>query len=344
MKKSPTILIIKLQALGDILLASPLFSILHNCFPDAQIDHMVLDQYRAVTLSNPAVTSQIVMHFRKNDRWSHRIHNIGELIKCCALRSHHYDYVLNLHPGFQGRLIAALVGGKLTIHAPRTMITIQQHFLVQFLDEIKKHISAVEYTKDDLPLNYTININNVRDDIVALKSTQYCCIHPGGGNNWAAETTIKRWPTERISNLITLLHTAYPDLAIVVTGDTGDRAVVTELCRRFPFLNDYCEKTNLDELAFLFATSKLVITPDTAALHLAAAVSATVIALFGPTSPEQLMPFNNAVKLIRTRLQCAPCYFGIFTGCRTGKADCMTSISAEDVFSVVTMELEKTDV
>jgi ADP-heptose:LPS heptosyltransferase len=70
-------------------------------------------------------------------------------------------------------------------------------------------------------------------------------------------------------------------------------------------------------------------------MHLAATTETPLVALFGPTDPVQLLPQITTVNLIKTSLNCAPCYFGVFEGCKTGLENCMKNVPAETVFESV---------
>jgi ADP-heptose:LPS heptosyltransferase len=60
-----------------------------------------------------------------------------------------------------------------------------------------------------------------------------------------------------------------------------------------------------------------------------------VVTIFGPTDPVQLLPLSDNVQIVKTSVSCAPCYFGIFKGCRTGLENCMKDVPVSGVFAVV---------
>jgi ADP-heptose:LPS heptosyltransferase len=85
-------------------------------------------------------------------------------------------------------------------------------------------------------------------------------------------------------------------------------------------------QTSLRELAGLFSLSDLVLTTDTGPMHLAAAVKASLIALFGPTAPWRTGPYGNGHVILRKSLPCSPCFQ---KKCLT--IECMNSLSVEEV-------------
>ena len=89
-----------------------------------------------------------------------------------------------------------------------------------------------------------------------------------------------------------------------------------------------CGRTDLKEAGALFERSSLVIANDTGTMHLAVAMKAKTIALFGPTSPEITGPYGEgSYKVIFKNDTCdVPCYD--FT-CSDNR--CMAAIKVEDV-------------
>jgi heptosyltransferase-2 len=68
-------------------------------------------------------------------------------------------------------------------------------------------------------------------------------------------------------------------------------------------------KTSLRELAAALKICDLVLTNDTGPMHLAAAVGAPVVVVFGSTSPELTGPvFSSRARVARRNVPCAPCF------------------------------------
>ena len=87
--------------------------------------------------------------------------------------------------------------------------------------------------------------------------------------------------------------------------------------------------TTIQQLAALMQRARLVITNDSASLHLACAAGAPVLALFGPTDPRKYGPTGARDEVIQRRLFCVPCEHAL---CRFHH-ECMRFISAEEVCS-----------
>ncbi|MBC8302012.1 MAG: lipopolysaccharide heptosyltransferase II [Pelagibacterales bacterium] len=89
-------------------------------------------------------------------------------------------------------------------------------------------------------------------------------------------------------------------------------------------------KTNIEEAAYLLASSDLVITNDSGLMHVASSVNAELIAIYGSSSPEYTPPLSKPEKhrIIYKNIECSPCFKKI---CPLGHFNCMHTISINEV-------------
>ena len=92
-------------------------------------------------------------------------------------------------------------------------------------------------------------------------------------------------------------------------------------------------KTTINELAGLIKKFKVYITPDSAPMHIALAVSTPCVALFGPTDPRRHFLSGAGHTLItrQAEFKCAPCYK---PNCQK-RINCMKKITVQEVFDAV---------
>jgi ADP-heptose:LPS heptosyltransferase len=112
-------------------------------------------------------------------------------------------------------------------------------------------------------------------------------IHPGAGNE------AKRWPVDRWSALVDRLA---PTCQCLLVSGPADAAASADLASRtgLPVASDL----ELPALAALLAHCDIFLGHDSGVSHLAAAVGAPVIALFGPTDPAQWAPRGEKVVVL----------------------------------------------
>jgi ADP-heptose:LPS heptosyltransferase len=89
-------------------------------------------------------------------------------------------------------------------------------------------------------------------------------------------------------------------------------------------------RTDLLELAEVLRLSRCVVTVDSGPMHLAAAVGARVVALFGPTAANRTGPYGKGHRVVRKGLACSPCFRR-----RCPDARCMMEITVDDVVRAV---------
>ena len=120
----------------------------------------------------------------------------------------------------------------------------------------------------------------------------------------------KKWPDDSFVELARLLASREPT-RFVLSGSSDDAAACEMLARRIASATGAAVVTAAGRLsprgsAALFRRLAILVTGDTAALHLAAASGTPVVALFGATDPRLLAP-PGAVVLTRP-LPCRPCF------------------------------------
>ena len=146
------------------------------------------------------------------------------------------------------------------------------------------------------------------------------------GGNW----DLKQWPKERFAELTARL-TRELGFTVVLCGAPSDKARVQSIaqdCGVGPVV--LAGETDIKELAALFKRAHMVVSADSGPLHLANAVGANVVALFGPTRPEITGPQGQGrIKVLMRDVGCnaAPCYY---LECPDNR--CMKALTVDDVF------------
>jgi ADP-heptose:LPS heptosyltransferase len=140
----------------------------------------------------------------------------------------------------------------------------------------------------------------------AERGTAYAIMAPGS-NRPAAQ-----WGAERYAALADRL--ADSGIRVVLTGREADRAVTGEVIRRAVRpLADTTGLFGLRELAAALEGAAVCVTNDSGASHLAAAVGCPTVAIFGPTDPLLTFPYEDGstfVSLAASIDHPRPCFDG----------------------------------
>jgi heptosyltransferase II len=158
----------------------------------------------------------------------------------------------------------------------------------------------------------------------------------------AAYGRAKQWLPERFAELAGAIISDR-GWSVVMVGAPVDRSACDEIAARLPKtgtrlnrLIDFCGKSDLVTLAGVLSQARAVVSNDSGAMHLAAAVGTKVVAVFGPTnehrtSPATAGPDAPAPVVITREVFCRPC---MLRECPIDHR-CMRRISAHDVLHAI---------
>ncbi len=139
---------------------------------------------------------------------------------------------------------------------------------------------------------------------------------------------IKRWYPDRFAAIADRLIKTM-DAEIVFTGEPDEAPIVQEILKSMDHVaHNATSCTTIAQLGSLMQRAELVITNDSASLHIACAMGTPVLALFGPTDPIKYGPTGQGDRAIQRRLFCVPCEAAL---CRFSH-ECMRYIPVDEVY------------
>jgi len=158
-------------------------------------------------------------------------------------------------------------------------------------------------------------------------------IQVGGGRQ------VKQWDPARFGDLGGTLAGRY-GAQLVFTGSTEDRPLVDLALSRLPTGTDaidLCGRVDLLTLAAILERLSVFVTGDTGPMHLAAAVGAPLVAIFGPSDPRRWGPLSNDAHIVHSLVECRPCnrIRRPPSHCLGTIPDCLAAISVDDVMRAV---------
>ena len=115
----------------------------------------------------------------------------------------------------------------------------------------------------------------------------------------------KRWPPGRFAALASGL--AADGVRTAMVGSGGDRQTADEVKVREPRVIDLVGQTDLLQLAGVLALARALVTNDSGAMHLAAAIGTPVTAVFGPTDERATRPLGDGHTVVTANVWCRPC-------------------------------------
>ena len=117
----------------------------------------------------------------------------------------------------------------------------------------------------------------------------------------------KRWPAERFAAVADGLAESR-GATILLIGSEGERPILDQAAAhmRRPAVN-LGGRTDLPALVGVLERARLLVSNDTGAMHVAAAVGTPVLAVFGPTDAVATGPLGRSARVVRTPVPCSPC-------------------------------------
>ena len=335
-------LVIKLRHHGDVLLTSPVLSVLKAHAPQCKIDAVVYAETAPMLEGHPALDQlHTIDRNWKKQGWSAQAHAEWQLLS--RLRARRYDLVVHLTEHRRGAWLTRLLRPRFSV-APRLAgrgmfwhDSFSHHY---HLDKTgTRH--AVEYNLDALR---ALGIQPAIDErklllmpgheaemrVIALMTahglTKRGFVHLHTASRWL----FKCWPAEKTATLIDALHTLGRRVVLTAAPDQNELELIAAIKAntKSPVV-DISGQLSLKELAALTAQASLFIGVDSAPMHIAAAMGTPTIVLFGPSGEKEWGPWQVIHRVVTTDHPCRPCGQA---GCNNSKiSDCLVTLPLERV-------------
>lgn len=137
----------------------------------------------------------------------------------------------------------------------------------------------------------------------------------------------KAWPAERYRELARALRDR-AGAPVLILGTAAEHALGERVRAAAEGVLNWCGATDLPGLVAVLSRAALLVSNDSGAMHVAAALGRPQVAIFGSTSPAWTRPLNPRAAVLSHALPCAPCFART---CRYGHADCLGKIAVEEV-------------
>jgi len=312
-------------------MTTPAVAALKRSVPRASLTYIVEEPYRRLVEGNPHLDKVISLPPDQG------LPSFLRFIR--RLRREKYDVLIDFHGGPRASRIAFLsrarwkVGYELKhksfiydIRLPRSRE--DGHF-----HSVENHLNLVRALGIDVPEAPPLELPAAQPEEKAgidaywrengLEETKPVILHIGAGN------AFRDWGADNLAALAGLLARR-SGIRVILVGSAGDKAREEEILRRArqPVLS-LVGALNLIELREVLGRAALFAGPDSGPMHIAAAAGTPIVALFGPTLPENFAPWQAKATLIAKNLDCRPCKQ---RRCATGDFRCLRSIRPEEVY------------
>lgn len=327
------ILIIHTAFIGDIVLSTALVAKLKNKYPNSDIYFLTTPAGKTILENNPKIKKIIPYDKRGKDKGLSSFFNLAK-----ELRKLNFDICICPHRYLRSSVLAFLSASKIKIGYDIASLSFLYDEKITYdksKHEVEKLLSFVDKTNTRYEIElYPNEENKINIEKFISKGKKIITIAPG--SKWFT----KKWPEEYFKILIKNLL-KINDILIVVSGGNEEKEIELDLT---PEVVDLRGKISLLDLAELCKLSSIVVSNDSAPIHIASAFPNTrVLGIFGPTVKEfGFFPWSKNSKVFEVNdLYCRPC--GIHGGkiCPEKHFRCMKEILPEAIEKEIIEYLNK---
>ncbi len=323
------LLIIKLRYIGDVLLATPTLRAIKAARPDVRVTMMVNRGTEGILSGNPDIDEILVL-----DKGS----LAAQWRLIVQLRRRRFDTVLDLTDGDRSAFLSWVSGALVRIGfndeqrrrgVCYSVIVPPQlglrHRIERDLAALK--LLGVPASEQQPKLWLTEEDEASADqllDRLGIRRERALIILQPGARYW-----FKAWPAERFAELADRLASEY-DCQVLIGGSKDEEALaqrIHEAATSRPV--SIAGRTTLKQFAAIAKRASLFVGNDSGAMHIAAAVGTPMVALFGPSNPDEWGPRGSQAQVLYKGLDCRACFHPT---CERGEQNCMRQLSVEAVY------------
>jgi len=291
------ILIVRMSALGDIVHALPVLAAIRRAWPDAKVDWIVDEAYVSILTLAEGLNERVTVRKKGGGI-------TGYLNAVRYLRAQKYDAALDLQGLIKSAVWARLSGAARVIGFDRAHL--REPLAAAFYSETVVPIEAPHVIQKNLSILKALGVPPSAVELplhpVAVATASQAIAAAGGAGKYVvlnpgAAWPNKRWPAERFGALAAQLRarTGWPSL---VTWGPSERGLAEQVIAASGGAATAAPPTEVADLAVIMRDAALVVSGDTGPLHIAAAMGAPLVGLYGPTWPERNGPWDPKDEVI----------------------------------------------
>ena len=294
------ILVIKLSALGDFVLALAAMKRIRLAHPKAHVSLLTTPPFEGLAKASPYFNAVFTdgrpegfpewMALRK------RLRAVGYSRVYDLQTSAHSNRIFQLlrphPPAWSGIAFGASLPHRNPLR--NQMHTLERHADQLLYAGIWPDAPTEAGTAPGPDLSWVLGAKEgARPPAGGVKAKPYVMFVPGG----SAHRPEKRWPVERYGELARILYSR--GLDVVIIGGPQESALAQAIQRQVPRARDLTGRTDFASIAVLGAKAALAIGNDTGPLHLAAAAGAPTVVLFSSASDPTLSAPRGKVAVLQ---------------------------------------------
>lgn len=326
------ILLIRLSSLGDVVLATPIPRLLRNHFPEAAIDVVVAEEFADVWRANPRIDRVITVDRSRGPVRSARI--VANQFATT------YDVVIDLQRNVRSYFLRGNRAQRLLRYSKCRL----QKLSLVWLKHSSKPLPHICKRYID-----AIAVLGVTDDGEGLEvwlpeergSTVYPPAQrrpPEGrilGIAPGARHMTKRWLSDRFVSVAQYFQKQ--QWQVILFGSNSERILCEQIASGLdPALTTIAAGCTIYDALRMVDRCTLVVSNDSAMVHLAAARRVPVVVIYGSTVPALgFTPYRVPHRIVEADVACRPCTHIGRSRCPLGHFECMQQVHVQSVVSAI---------
>jgi len=355
------ILLIKPSAVGDVVHTLPVLEKLRRRYPRARIDWLLTPENAQLVRGHPGVSNILLFARREFSESGRRLGAAAGVLRLIGeIRAARYQMVIDLHGQLRSALFAVASEAPVRVGFDRPVRRTSSTFQGRRLENIPRRGWAgaregswLAYTHripiptlevhavdrylwvgnllgfDNDPPLFNLPASPEAEERIA----SHLAAHAPPGHPLAilapgAMWETKQWTPEGFAGVARRL--AGNGFVPIFIGSKSEQARNRSIQAQVPGSTDFTGQTGLADAVALIRRAALVVTNDSGATHIAAALGRPGVTIFGPTNPVQVGPYGQPGSVVRLDLPCSPCNYRRLSQCPYNHA-CMRDLTVEMV-------------
>lgn len=329
------ILVIKLRALGDVLVSTPVLANLRDFYPDSEIYFLTDIENGEILLNNPHLNEVIILP----KGWMREVRTLLDI------RKKKFDIVFDLFGNPKSAWITLLSGAKIRAgfsYRIRKMaynikiLPDNPKYVIDFLLDILEPFGITVKTREMVfPMSfenrkfalefYNKENINAHETIIGL--------FPGGG--WKS----KRWEVEKFAELGDILIEEM-GFRVIIFGGENDRRDVEKILSKMRQKPSVLIGARLHDFGAVVSNISLWVGNDSGPKYIAITLGVPTITIFGPTDSYNATPKDANHIALKSDVPCLVCNQLICPKKLPHEyMACMRKITVEEVFNNIKSQI-----
>ena len=325
-----SILFLRHDRVGDMVLSTPVFKALKRSFPDARLTVLASERNWEVIKNNSNIDETVV--YRGLYRFIKEMRNKGFDLTIDPFNTYELKQaLLSYLSGARYRIGFEQAGREIFFNIKGPKLQPAKHLVEHILDLVGYLRCDVNGCEPELFLadeevqwasSFLLN-----KGIDTSKLT--IAIHPGG------HYETQKWPSERVGLVAKKIVEELKANVIILAGP-DEKAIldrIKQICGSDVFI---ISNISIRQVMAVLARCDLFLGNNSGPLHIAAALGLPTVSTMGPTVTPLWLPYGENHIVLRKELDCSPCTKGV---CEDHS--CMNLITISDVFEALKSQITR---